>query len=258
MKFRALHHSAALSLAALFASASFAKGIQVDESIVCPSAPIAQTSAGLISLGGSNSASSGVAGLSVWACNDTLAMDTEPNPFFTFNNTTGVFNTWVALKGQPASYVESHPLSTLQGDGLVTLVSQVSAYQLTGIQSGYGGNLTSVNGDYEVQFDYDNYPLGGGATCPASHASLTWGGKTWLFTGAGGVGLCDLNSTNDFLFSNTGALLGYLDTSGNLVHSAPPGWVSSVSAPEPDTIALSAAAGVLMLLGLRRRRESGA
>jgi hypothetical protein len=257
MKFRVLRHSAALGLlAALFTSGSLAKGIAVDETIVCPSPPIAQTAAGQISLGGSNSANSGVTGLPAWACNDTMAMDTGAIPYFTFNNTTSTFNTWVALNGQPPSYVETNPLSTLQGAGLVTLVSQVGVYQLTGLQSGYSGNLTSVSGDYEVQFNYDNY--GGGGPCPASHASLTWGGSTWSFSGAGGVGLCDLSSTNDFLFSSSGSLLGYLNASGSLVSaSPPPGWVhGTVSTPEPGTLALWPAAALLMLLARRRLRPA--
>jgi hypothetical protein len=257
MNSRVLRHSAALGfLAVLFASGSFAKGIAVDETLVCPSPPIAQMASGQISLGGANSANSGVTGLPAWACNDTMAMDTGAIPFFTFNNTTSRFNTWVALNGQPASYVETNPLSTLQGAGLVTLVSQVGVYQLTGLQSGYSGNLTSVSGDYEVQFNYDNY--GGGGPCPASHASLTWGGGTWSFTGAGGVGLCDLSSTNDFLFSSTGSLLGYLNISGSLVSaSPPPGWVrGAVSTPEPGTLALWPAAALLMLLARRRLRPA--
>lgn len=252
MRFRVLHRSAALALiAVLFASGAFAKGISVDETIVCPSSTLLSTSAGPISLGGSNTANPGVTGLPAWACIDTLAMDTGAIPFFTFNNTTSVFNTWIALQGQPESYVESNPLSTLQG-GLVTLVSQVGVFQLTGLQSGYGGNLTSVAGDYEVQFNYDNY---GSGPCPASHASLSWGGTTWTFTGAGGVGLCDLSSTNDFLFSSTGSLLGYLNTSGSLVSSTPPpGWVAgTVSTPEPGTLPLWIA-GALLLPLVRRRR----
>jgi len=245
----------ALGLTAAFlAPASFAKGIAVDGTIVCPSPPASQTSAGTISLGGANAANTGVSGLPVWACNDTLAMDTEPNPFFTFDNTTGRFDTWIDLQGQSQTYVESNPLSTLQGAGLVTLVSQFSIYQLTGIQSGYAGNLTSVSGDYEMQFNYDNY--GGSGPCPATRASLTWGGHSWVFTGAGGVGLCDLNSTNDFLFSSSGTLLGYLNTSGSLVaHSPPPGWVS---APEPGTLGLGATGLVLMLLLRQGRRARSA
>jgi hypothetical protein len=254
MKPRVLHRSAALALLVLlYASAGFAKGIAVDGSIDCPATSLLSSSAGPISLGGSNSANPGVTGLPVWACTDMSSVNPDPDqpiPFFTFNNATSVFNTWIDPKAQSTSVVESQPLSNLSG-----LIAQVGVYQLTGLQSGYTGGLTNVTGDYEVIFNYDNYPLSSGQTCPASSASLTWDGHTWKFTGAGGVGLCDLNSTNDFLFSSTGSLLGYLNTSGSLVAGVPPGWVAgSVSTPEPDTLALSAAAGVLMLLGLRRRR----
>jgi hypothetical protein len=249
MKSRVLRHSAALGLlAVLFASASFAKGIAVDDSIFCPSASFVSASAGPINLGGGNGANPGVTGLGLYACNDTLAGDTQPNAFFTFDNGTSRFNTWIDPSAQSQSVVESQPLSNLSG-----LISQVDVYLLTGLQPGYSGNLTNVTGDYELQFNYDNY--GGGGPCPASHASLAWGGSTWTFTGAGGVGLCDLSSTNDFLFSSTGSLLGYVNTSGSLVSgSLPPGWVAgTVSTPEPGTLALWPAAALLMMLARRRR-----
>ena len=247
MKSRVLRHSAMLGLlAVLFASGSFAKGIAVDDSIFCPSTSFVSASAGPINLGGGNSANPGVTGLGLYACSDTLPGDTQPNAFFTFDNGTTRFNTWIDPAAQSQSVVESQPLSNLSG-----LISQVDVYLLTGLQPGYSGNLTNVTGDYELQFNYDNY---GGGPCPASHASLTWGGGTWSFTGAGGVGLCDLNSTNDFLFSSTGSLLGYVNTSGSLVSGTPPGWVAgSVSTPEPGTLALWPAAALLMLLARRWR-----
>jgi hypothetical protein len=246
MKFRILTVAALALAAGLMAPASFAKGIAVDGSIFCPSTSLVSSSAGPINLGSGNSANPGVTGLGLWACNDTLPGDTEPNSFFTFDNATTRFNTWIDPSAQSVSVVESQPLSNLSG-----LISQVNVYLLTGLQPGYSGNLTDVDGDYEVQFNYDNY---GGSPCPASHASLGWGGGTWTFTGSGGVGLCDLNSTNDFLFSSTGSLLGYLNTSGSLVAGAPPGWVpGTVATPEPATLALWPAAALLMLLALRRR-----
>src|SRR5579863_8869888 len=54
MNSRVSRHSATLGvIAVLFASGSFAKGIGVDETLVCPSPPIAQMASGQISLGGS-------------------------------------------------------------------------------------------------------------------------------------------------------------------------------------------------------------
>jgi hypothetical protein len=249
MKLRILTVVALGLVAALIAPSGFTKGIAVDGNIYCPSSSLLSTSAGPISLGGSNSANPGVTGLPVWACTDTMAADTGAIEYFTFNSSTSVFNTWIDPTAQSTAVVESQPLSNLSG-----LISQVGVYQLTGLQSGYGGNLTSVSGDYEVQFNYDNY---GGSPCPASHASLSWGGGKWTFTGAGGVGLCDFNSTNDFLFSSSGSLLGYVNTAGSLMSGLPPGWVagSPVSTPEPDTLALGGAAALLMLLARNRSRR---
>jgi hypothetical protein len=249
MKFRILTLVALGVLTALIAPSGFAKGIAVDGNIYCPSTSLLSSSAGPISLGGSNSADPGVTGLPVWACADTLAGDTGAIEFFTFNSSTSLFNTWIDPSAQSTTVVESQPLSNLSG-----LISQVGVYQLTGLQPGYSGNLTGVTGDYEVQFNYDNY---GGSPCPASHASLSWAGGKWTFTGAGGVGLCDLSSTNDFLFNSSGSLLGYLNTSGSLVAGLPPGWVkgSPISTPEPDTLALGAAAALLMLLARSRSRQ---
>jgi hypothetical protein len=264
MSFRSLSTFALALVAAAYALPGETRGISIDDAINCAQQPTSQSSTIALPAYGSgtaNSADSGVTGLYVWACNFNPAEDdsVSPSEFFTLSGTNNVFNTWVDLQGQNPSYVfANNPLSTLSGTGNVTLVAQVNAYQLTGLLDGYQGNLTNVAGDYEVQFDYENYG-GGNTSCAQNSASFTWYGVTYQFAGSGGLLLCNL--PNDFLFNSNGQLLGYLNDSGSLISGLEgSGWVQkSASAPEPGTLALLAFAGMpLLLLSARRRRAATA
>ena len=137
----------------------------------------------------------------------------------------------------------------------------------TAIMYGWGGaqvidyrlatnavNATAgIAGFTEWQF---NYP--GSGTCLATTASLTVGATTYKFTGAGAVGLCGAESTNDFIFNGT-TLVGHMDTGGGgvtlpqLQSGLPPGWSTSTPVPEPDLFILLALAVPAMLIARRKR-----
>jgi hypothetical protein len=264
MRFRVASVCTLALLAASYALPGHARGIRVDDAIACPMTPLSQSGTVALPAFGSasaNYASSGISGFYVWTCTYQPWLDTTtaPSDFFSVSGSNNVFNTWIDLQGQNPSVVyANNPLSSLQGSGLVNLVGQVNAYQLTGLLEGYQGNLTNVAGDYEVEFDYPNYGESN-SSCAQNSASFKWFGVSYSFTGAGGVLLC--NASNDFLFNGSGQLLGYLNDSGSLVNGgglAGSGWSKATSAPEPDTLLLLGLTGVPMLLGVARLKRAGA
>lgn len=124
-----------------------------------------------------------------------------------------------------------------------------------GLATNANNAAAGIAGFTEWQFNYPGF-----GTCPASTASLTVGATTYKFTGAGGVGLCGAESTNDFIFNGT-TLVGHLDTGGDgatlpqLQLGLPPGWSSGTitSVPEPDLFMLLALAVPAMLIARRKR-----
>jgi hypothetical protein len=218
-------------MAGLFALPGYARGIGVDEDSSC-SVEVSQP----VSLA-VGSATPGLGGNAYGNCVVDAAAGVTPG--VSGNYTLSLWN-WAV--GAPPTIV-GQPLSDLDNLG------QVAQFTLT---SG------TYSGDYEIQFNYADYVLGS-TTCAESSASLTWGGATYKFTGAGagGAGLCGV--TDDFLFSENAGVWSVdgVDSTGAVAAGPPAGWAlasAGNSVPEPDAFVLLAGAALLMLLPLRKLR----
>jgi hypothetical protein len=212
-------------LAVLLAPVGHARGIVVDETTIC-AALANSNSAGAIELSASyngtsygpvlGTATTGIgSGFAVWACPDSMAPDANIT-FLNFNPNANVMYTWLTPPNVSYAGVQTSALA------VSNFGAQVAVLQIT---------TPAYNGDYEVEFNYADYVLPGGSasgSCAESSAALSWFGKSYVFNGAAGATLCGTNSSNDFLFSRDGALLGYFNAPANgaeptLVNSLPPG-----------------------------------
>jgi hypothetical protein len=219
-----------LGLAAgTFAVAGHARGISIDETITCASVVTSPGSHDVLltdTTPKTNYVTSGV-NFPVLVCADSVTGD---------NNLTALpyqlkhsfIYTWVDLSlagisasslTGPASNPSTPPLSNFSSLN-VSINAQVSVFRLAG----------SYSGDYELIFNYETFPE---VACDNVYTKIAptfkWHGKTYAFTGGGGVTTpCDSTATNDFLFGPNGVLLGYNsapDFSGFvLTPGLPPGW----------------------------------
>jgi hypothetical protein len=118
-------------------------------------------------------------------------------------------------------------------------------------------NILGGTGDVEIELN--SWCIGD--TSAAAAGVFMWGGNTYK-------GGCGSTSPNDFLFSSSGKLLGYINdgTDGSLTRSGtvPSGWTvtsGSTSAPEIDPTSAVAAftllvGGLVVLRGGRRMRHT--
>jgi hypothetical protein len=208
---------------------SHARGISIDGTITCASVAI---SAGgpFVSLTGtgakSNSARSGI-NFPVLICADSVGGDTNLTSL-PYQPKYSLVYTWVDLSlagitasslTGPAGNANTPPLSNFQSLN-VSINAQVEVLKLKG----------SYAGDYEIIFNYENFPeVACDNVYTAIAPTLKWFNTTYAFTGGGGVtSPCDSSATNDFLFGPDGVLLGYNsapDFDGFvLTPGPPPGW----------------------------------
>jgi hypothetical protein len=235
-------------MAGIFALPSNARSIGVDGTMICSSV-VPSTGTLFINLGvinkKGNFADSGV-NFTVLMCDSPGGSDINGNPTPGLNTTltplsydpaASALYTWVDLgltQGitpsellSPSDLASPSPgplgLSSFS-DFQVGIPAMVNVFRLTG----------SYSGDYEILFNYQTTTVPMGVTtCNNVLQSITpsfvWFGKTYIFTGAGGVGPCDANSTNDFLFGPNGQLLGHNSATSfgvfTLTGGLPPGWI---------------------------------
>ena len=225
MKFR-IPFIFVLGLAVIFALPSHARGISVDGDTTCTQVvpPTGSLSVD-IDLAGTRERGNFNSGLNfpVLAC-DAPPPDTMLTPL---NYTRNAIYTWVDLSMATTGASGLVGLETTNFPSDVTIVAMVEVFKLAA--PGY-------TGDYEILFNYETSPESACDNVFKPIApSFTWSGKKYVFNGAGGVGSpCD--STNDFLFSPHGELLGYNSapsSSGGfaltfvLTKGLPPGWTEA-------------------------------
>jgi len=220
------------------ATPSQARTIRVDATMTCSSAAAATSSLSVTLSGTGDKTNEAASGFNfpVLICADSLsAPEDESLTPLSYKPGSSLLYTWVdlsaagltpsSLTGPPGN--ENTPeLSVFWPDMTIPIVAMVDVLKLTG----------SHSGEYEILFNYGtgNVQTGPENACDNAFKpiapSFTWFGKTYEFTGAGGVGNpCEGKATNDFLFAADGALLGHNsapDGSGKftLTEGLPPGW----------------------------------
>jgi hypothetical protein len=238
MKFR-LPFICALGLSAWSVGLpSYARTINVDMYMTC-SSYLASNGTLSINLAGTgkngNSADSGV-NFPILVCTDSLEPDSALTAL-SFDPSASYLYTWVDLSAAgvaistltgPATNPATPELSSFQSQN-VSIVAMVEVLKLTG----------SYSGDYEIIFNYQSFPENACQNVfQGIEPSFTWFGKTYVFTGAGGVGspcesASETTNTNDFLFGPNGKLLGYNSAADastgagfSLTKGLPPGWAT--------------------------------
>jgi hypothetical protein len=196
--------------AAAFAGAGYGFGISIDGTITCASVAVSNGGPFVFLTGTGPAGDSARSGINfpVLVCADSVAGDTNLTSL-PYNAKSSLVYTWVDLSlagitaaslTGPASNPETPPLSNFS-DLNVSINAQVEVLKLNGAYAG----------DYEIIFNYETFPEVACANVYTAIApTLKWHGKTYNFTGGGGVTTpCDSTARNDFLFGPGGVLLGY-------------------------------------------------
>ena len=219
--------------AAIFAQPGHARGMLIDES-TCPTT-LPATGKLWIALPGTgknaNRARAGVVNFPILNCSPPLGLPTLNLSQLPYDPTHSLMYAFVdlAVAGVAGDALQDVLTKTSSSSGLATLFgTALNDTNETAALVAQVAVLKLNQGGYEVLFNYQSDGVVPTTACQNAYKpiapSLTWFKTTYVFTGVGGIATpCD--STNDFVFGPSGALVGYVNQAGTLVSGAlPPGW----------------------------------
>ena len=235
--------------AALATTAADARTVRVDGTVTCSSVVAATGSESIPLTGGGKRGAKADSGVNfpVLSCSSPGGTDSNGNPTpglnpiltpLSYDPTSTALYAWVDLSSatdvtpasllSPSSLLSSPPAPLGLSSFAELEVSIPAALYVLALTGSYGGY-------HEIIFNYESFPQSecGNVFKPIT-PSFTWYGKTYTFTGAGGVSSpCESSATstttNDFLFGPNGVLHGYNSAPDGsntftLTPGLPPGW----------------------------------
>jgi hypothetical protein len=216
--------------AAIFALPGHARGLLIDQS-TCPTTVSATGNLWIELPGTGKKANRAKAGVNfpVLNCSPPLGLPSSTLSQLPYDPANSLLYTWIdlAVAGVAGDTLQDVLNTTRSGLASLFAVPLNDDTNATAAIVAQVAVLKLNQGGYEILFNYQNDILPTTACLNAFKPlapSLTWFKTTYVFTGVGGVATpCD--STNDFVFGPSGALLGYIDNTHTLIAGAlPPGW----------------------------------